>query len=114
MSDAPPPDELDIEEVQRQRTFEYCWQRNKLRKSIDELIDAVNQATAASYPYLCDQKVVTVIVRMRKLLDRAGKCWEWSDWDATRKMFSQIRGAIKELKSLLKGLNVPLVERLFQ
>jgi len=112
MSDEPDPDITD-EEIQHQRAFEYCYQRNKLRESIDELVDAVNQAISASYPYLSDQKVTTVIVRMQKLLFRAGKCWEWDDHNATRKTFSQIRGAIKEVKGLLKGLNVPLVERLF-
>ena len=107
-------DSVTDEEVQRQLAFKYCYQRNKLREGIDELVDAVNQATVASLPYLSNQKVAEVHLRLRKLLERAGKCWEWSDWDATRKTFSQIRGSIKELKSLLKGLNVPLVERLFR
>ena len=113
MSDEPDPDITD-EQVMRDRTFEYCYQRNKLHESIEEVADAINQAITASYPYLSDQKVVEVIVRMQKLLAQAGKQWEWSDWNATRKTFSQIRGAIKELKSLLKGLNVPLVERMIQ
>ena len=97
----------------RDRTFEYCYQRNKLRESIDELVEAVNQATAASCPYLTDQKVAEVIVRMRKLIERAGRQWEWDDLNAIRITFSQIRGCFTELRGLLKSLNVPLVERLF-
>ena len=106
--------DISDEQVMRDRAFEYCYQRNKLRESIDELTDAVNQAITASFPYLTDQKIATVIVRMQKLLVRAGKCWEWDDHNATRKTFSQIRGAIKELKGLLKGIGVPFVENSFQ
>jgi len=113
MSDEPHPDITD-EQVMRDRTFEYCYQRNKLREAIDELTDAVNQAITASYPYLTDQKVAEVIVRMQKPLFRAGKQWEWDNFDAIRKTFSQIRGALTELKGLLKGLSVPFVERMIQ
>ena len=51
---------------------------------------------------------------MQKLLFRAGKQWEWDNFDAIRKTFSQIRGALTELKGLLKGLSVPFVERMIQ
>ena len=88
MSDEP---DIGDEQVMRDRTFEYCYQRNKLRESIDELTEAVNQATAASYPYLTNQKVAEVIVRMRKLIERAGKQLEWDDLNAIRITFSQIR-----------------------
>lgn len=113
MSDEPHPDITD-EQVMRDRTFEYCYQRNKLREAIDELTDAVNQAITASYPYLTDQKVAEVIVRMQKLLVRAGKQWEWDDLNAIRITFSQIRGYFTKLKGILKSLNVPFVDRMIQ
>ena len=66
--------DLTDEQVMRDKAFEYCWQRNRFRESIDELTDAVDQAISASYPYLTDQKVATVIVRMQKLLEHAARC----------------------------------------
>ena len=113
MSNETDPDITD-EQVMRDRAYEYCWQRNKLRESIDELTDTVNQAITATLPYHGNAEIVAVIRRMQKLLDRAGKQWEWDDHNALRKTFDQIRGAIKELKGLLKGLNVPFVERMIQ
>jgi len=113
MSDEPDPDISD-EELRHQLALEYCYRRNKLRERIDDLTNLVNKAMVVSCPYLRNEKIAEVLVRMQKHIARVGKCFEWDDDNAARKTCAQLGGAVKELKSLLKGIGVPFVENLFQ
>ena len=105
-------DDITDEQVARDMAYERCYQRRQLQVRIEDLTKLVNRAMVVSCPYVCNEKIAEVLLRMQKHIVRIGKCFEWDDENAARKTCAQLEGTVCELKGLLKGINVPFVERL--
>ena len=105
-------EQVTDEQVARDLAYERCYQRRRLQVRIEDLTKLVNRAMVATLPYHHDQKIAEVLMRMQKHIARIGKCFEWDDENAARKTCAQLEGTVCELKGLLKGINVPFVERL--
>ena len=105
-------DDISDDQVQHDLAFERCYHRRQLQVRIEDLTKLVNRALVVSLPYHHDQAIAEVLLRMQKHITRIGKCFEWDDEKAARKACDQLEGTVTELKGLLKGLNVPFVDRL--
>jgi len=105
-------DDLDLEAIQKEQTYAYCWARQRLQERIQELAAIQSDAQVAAFPYLSDKRITEVFNRMHKLIETAHRQWSWDELDRASTSCDMAKAALTELKGCMKQLGVPFVERM--